>query len=225
MKYIKNFVDRFARPLFARPIFALPFFVLLFTALTVFVVQNANAHPHENSPEVTLVAFCKGPADMGCHFIEATGTWHSHVTAGGLWPPGKHSWASRVGTFFMSPAAAHSGAVAKDGCHNDKKAGNRHSHIDGNVKSTIDCSVGRGGGAGVKKILAPEIETLQKVPVIVEGLVFAPGQGLLLQKASAVVETADPKCRDLKVEFFTQNNRSSSKAIETVEEAIARGCW
>ena len=40
---------------------------------------------------------------------------------------------------MASPAMAHSGGMAADGCHRDKKAGERHWHIDGGSDRGGEC--------------------------------------------------------------------------------------
>jgi hypothetical protein len=52
-----------------------------------------------------------------------------------------------VHLYSASPAAAHGGGLAADGCHNDRKNGGRHCHRGPNAGATT--APKRGGGREV----------------------------------------------------------------------------
>jgi hypothetical protein len=48
---------------------------------------------------------------------------------------------------FVVPASAHSGGLAADGCHNDRKNGGRHCHRGPNAGASVQAQRAVGGGS------------------------------------------------------------------------------
>jgi hypothetical protein len=54
--------------------------------------------------------------------------------------------AASVIAFYAAPVSAHSGGLAADGCHMDRKAGVRHCHRGPNAGETVQPQRAVGGG-------------------------------------------------------------------------------
>lgn len=147
-------------------------------------------------------------------------------------------------TALYAPALfAHPGGMAKDGCHNDRSAGERHYHessstnrmgkcveIDGISYRTIEIVVEK------EVIVEVPIETVVKTPDVeafekaLDRLDAAIEKEAIRSPRVVEVRVPDWKpttkyCEGLRIEFFDEMDQWFGDPTKVAALAIDEGCW
>lgn len=123
-----------------------------------------------------------------------------------------------VGLAAAGDAFAHSGGLAKDGCHKDNAAGERHWHIDGTADRGGEC-VKRDGRTVKVHVAAADSRDLENLQLLVDA------QRAQLADAITTQATLEGTISNLRMELEAEKNKSrgwwqrATRAEDAIEVA------
>ena len=146
-------------------------------------------------------------------------------------------------------AEAHPGAMAKDGCHKDNAAGERHYHVNGTAERAGEC-VKDDTGQTIRVLETPAcpvcepevkiIETVKEVKSVdlqafedahrrvlagIRQALDSPPQVVKVEVPTPALKATTEQCRQLRTEFRQHYDRWGDRSEEVALAAINLGCW